>query len=141
MRTVIQSKSRKMNNGLKASELRPGNIVDMGFGPEPVNEYQIYQFSLYQLGAREPGYYKDWKPVVLTHDILDAFGISDLNSIITEGGEFFTELASKEVGICGEKALYSGHIYYANCEYAHELQNLVFCLTDKELIFKTEENG
>lgn len=137
-----------MNNGLKASELRPGNIVDMGFGPEPVNEYQIYQFSLYQLGAREPGYYKDWKPVELTKEI-----ILGLRLTICVG-PYYDQLAYKygnlvySAGDLFQK--YEDHFHFITerkfpvepvLRYAHKLQNLVFCLTDKELIFKTEENG
>jgi hypothetical protein len=118
---------------MKASELRPGNIVDQGGFIEPVNEYQIYQFSLYQIGAREPGIYKDWKPVPITEETLDKFGITNLNSVNTPGGEYFMGLFSKEMGICGNESYNSNQIYYAKCEFVHKLQNLVFCLTDQEL--------
>lgn len=107
---------------MKATQFRIGNLVcwkDSG------NEFEITLQSLYE-GAN-----LDWKPMLITKEILLRFGFKECQlggfsiKIDTyEEIEFNSVLSCWVIGV--KKPI----------KYIHQLQNLYFALTQKELKFK-----
>ena len=123
---------------MKAEELRIGNYV---------NEKHYGLRRVVCIDNRE-GYdnvYRDAygdatggfiRPIPLTEEWLLKFGLLNLNDYSFDGGCLYIDLLNKCIGVAGEEAVTCGMIYYAKCEYVHQLQNLYFALTGKELEIK-----
>lgn len=133
---------------MTANELRMGNWVLISGKPEKVESISDEGINYFSNLDYRDDYYDDdnksliltWisnpEPIPITPEILEKAGLTDLNTITTNGGEIFYELVNYELGICGKDSAISGHIYYAKCRYVHQLQNLYFALTGEELEIK-----
>jgi len=55
---------------MKATELRIGNIIDMGVeGIGQVSGYNLYQKSIHDNGGNVADYYSQWKGIPLTEEL------------------------------------------------------------------------
>ena len=74
------------------------------------------------------------QPVELTPDILEAAGFDSENYM------FIKDVFDSRIAICydyGDRQCGVGfsqrHMFWTNCKYLHQLQNLLYCLTGDEL--------
>lgn len=124
---------------MKATQFRIGNLVcwrDSG------KEFEITLQSLYE-GAN-----LDWKPLLITKERLLGFGFEEVEM---DNGDFFLTIQKNKGGGIGEYQIWvdlgienetNVITIYLVCEsewlvtknkYIHQLQNLYFALTQKEL--------
>lgn len=124
---------------MKATQFRIGNLVcwrDSG------KEFEITLQSLYE-GAN-----LDWKPLLITKERLLGFGFEEVEM---DNGDFFLTIQKNKGGLIGEYLIWvdlgienetNETTIYLVCEnewlvtknkYIHQLQNLYFALTQKEL--------
>ena len=113
-------------NRMKANELRIGNLVIDGHDIEEVN-YRMIKM----LVEKEA----EFDPIPLTEEWLLKVGAKELNAKRDVLKEFVLKTVRIEMSN-------SGNFYYKNSklilESVHQLQNLYFALTGKELTFKSE---
>ena len=129
---------------MKAEELRIGNWVFQGgtYGYAPVTAYELYQFSLYEVGTKTADYYQDWQSIPLTEEWLERFGFK----MSSDGTSMEMEIAYQTTSfpttlqICGIWGYDAIEICRSKigalsvkCKYVHQLQNLYFALTNTEL--------
>jgi hypothetical protein len=118
---------------MKANELRIGNWISTIYGME----FQVYPMAFKQMPTDEKHnlILDTWKPIPLTEEWLLKFGAKELNAKRGVLKEFVLKTVRIEMSD-------SGNFYYKNSklilESAHQLQNLYFALTNKELTFKSE---
>lgn len=107
---------------MKATQFRIGNLVCW---KNSGKEFEITLQSLYE-GAN-----LDWKPLSITKEILFRFGFNECNlgglSIKTDEYEFIEFNSVLLCWVNGTKK---------PIKYVHQLQNLYFALTQKELKYK-----
>jgi len=130
--------------GIRAEELRIGNWVYQGemYGDTQCTAYEIYGFT----GASNAQYYQEWKPISITEKWLERFGFEE--ELDPEGvahGIKVLESAHVDqilvVEIYENKCLFQiGETSYWTAsfpiKYVHQLQNLYYALTGKELEIK-----
>lgn len=136
---------------MKANELRIGNIIKIGYGyPEKYTEHKIIAISPndYGIAYDDDGdieyiILESCKPIPLTEEWLLKFGFEKLNNgwysfySLFGDGMFYqfnynVEItkATIETSPTNETQLNN------NIKYVHQLQNLYFALTNKELEIK-----
>lgn len=118
---------------MKFSELREGNIVDQNGVIAPVNAYQIYQFSLFQMGLMDKGdqydFYAGWKPVELTEQMLKKLFKIDMFFLLDDFQTYMLFPYEGGWALSFQWERLGSPVIYS----LHHLQNLVFDLTGKEL--------
>ena len=111
---------------MKANELRIGNYVNGGIVQSlPMHQGEMYavliQSEFHSFGT--PKLMEDIKPILLTEKWLLDFGFDGLDlgkyTLILSNGNFFSLSCEEPIAI--------------NIKYVHQLQNLYFALTNKEL--------
>lgn len=114
---------------MEAKELRIGNLLNHNnkffIGPFTVNSIHISDLE------RDNAYAKEYEPIPLTEEWLIEFGFEE-----RLGGRFFKHTWFYIDQDCaGVSGWYFRSIdgFKAKCEYIHQLQNLYFALTNKEL--------
>jgi hypothetical protein len=126
-----------MDENINARELRLGNWVEDE--DESHLRFQVTHIEqgigfvsdmIFINGRAEHGII----PIPLTHEILEKAGFEMYQE--TKYVHRYTHLANSKIGYEYEKgepgrATYFNH--YINCKYLHQLQNLYYCLTGKEL--------
>lgn len=112
---------------MKAKELRIGNLVKYA------DDVYLHGGKITEIGDIIQGETDYYQPIPITEEWLLMFEIYDLNTINLKIGDLFYDLENKELGICGVESCTSEMIFYAKCEYVHQLQNLYFLLTGTEL--------
>lgn len=137
---------------MKANELRVGNFVD--FGHVGMNGWQEFavvvgcvQNTIIIDDNRLPNYTElggdEMKPIPLTEEWLERFGFTETNRITrvldSEEVELIFDLADRFVIVdLGQGSQLSG--IAVDCKYVHQLQNIYFTLTGKELELKEKIN-
>jgi hypothetical protein len=122
---------------LKPQELRIGNLIiangayegqikTYGRINESLEVLFFFDGSLYGIGE----YLTDCKPILLTEEWLLKFGYTKEGSNFWNLGHIVWEYADG-VFICDKNGI--------TLKYVHQLQNLYFALTGRELTIKTEE--
>lgn len=120
---------------IQPNELRIGNIVlapKMYVGncqTEECNEMVFYRVVFVS-----SVFSNRFEPVELTPDILEAAGFDSENYM------FIKDVFDSRISICydyGDRQCGVGfsqrHMFWTNCKYLHQLQNLIYCLTGEEL--------
>lgn len=142
---------------IKAQELRIGNWVIQGkYGPLPVDGYNISRLESLEKGGNEAEYYKEFKPIPLTPEILERSGFENVSSktgfglwilgaenvpgVHVEGPLNVCYIRKSVVIYFGLSDIGTGFIYGRDClsaaaptQYVHQLQNLYYALTGEEL--------
>lgn len=135
-----------MNNEIKTTELRVGNLLNY-CGQE------VYVLSILRDDYVELGYFKDsvgfirslndidLNPIQLTEELLlkclfisSEHKMSNANVLYNEGYYILTN-DYIEYSLC-VKGLPPATRYIAKCKYLHELQNLIFALDKREVNLK-----
>ena len=115
---------------MKSTDLRIGNwYSEFGIPKQVTPQMLLRLYEIEQSGKIAI----DVSPLKIDEYWIDYFGLTNLNSIETKGGEIYLELDNKEIGICGVDSCTSGMTYYAKCEFVHQLQNIWHSLNDEEL--------
>lgn len=113
---------------MKANELRIGNLVYDNLGG-------IVQIK----GINTESDFSHLRPILLTEQWLLKFGFEKQMA-----WTWRISISSNKylVYYVGEKGWSIGNTNYSefDCKYVHQLQNLYFALTNKELIFKSEQH-
>jgi hypothetical protein len=125
---------------MKANELRLGNWVKGSFLGELCKVTQLGHEKYHEyVGAEGIGFYgqNGFEPIPLTPEILVKAGFENKSSTtdyIFEYGQFIIGGTRKRLfpSVWGEDGLQD---YGDLIEYVHQLQNLYFALTGKELTF------
>ena len=136
----------KRINNMKATELRIGNFISINFGNcddgkttivEGISDCEIYN--------EEHGYSpcNEFKPILLTEQWLLDFGFEDEGGddyVLTKGENALLLTVEKDSISVSLIYLYgtynSEYIFLKDILYVHQLQNLYFALTQKELVLK-----
>lgn len=147
---------------MKASELRIGNIIDMGIeGIAMVSGYNLYQKSIHDNGGNFADYYGEWKPIPLTEEWLVKLGFKKISKFWQPVGEKEKEYfvwEKKITRVYDSKFTvnkYERHEtgssvsgwnfkcfdedvpqFIEASKHVHQLQNLYFALTGEELTIK-----
>jgi hypothetical protein len=117
---------------MKAQELRIGNLVNYDTAEGDVLPNVIDWQDLKWLSEDEQGFNLVHNPIPLTEEWLLRFGFKHLgNGKFSGGFKNMFKISSHQFGI----DFYYGGIdpYYIKPHYVHNLQNLFFALTNKEL--------
>lgn len=118
-------------NKMKANELRTGNYV-MYSSLIQVNDYKIDECEEHPTR---------FGPIQLTEEWLLKFGFTEkyksIHNSWTKNGSKIFQLSDyeDEEGELMNEFYYEGNVHV---KYVHQLQNLYFALTEKELTFKSE---
>ena len=128
---------------MKATQFRIGNLVSW---KNSGKEFEITLQSLYE-GAN-----LDWKPIHITKEILLRFGFKEVE---INNGDFFLVIQKNKGVLNGEYQIWvdlgienetnkisisvvcESQWLITKNKYVHQLQNLFFCLSGKELVLKT----
>jgi hypothetical protein len=124
---------------MNAKELRIGNLIYVDGNLRHVcgTSYKNIQHNYHpQNSVYSENYENECNPIPITEEWLSKFEIYNLNTLNFKMGDLFYDLENKELGICGIESCTSEMIFYAKCEYVHQLQNLYFALTEQELTIK-----
>ena len=124
---------------MNANELRIGNWVNQGevYGDNKVSSYEIHNYYRMQGGGVVADYYRKWKPIPLTEEWLKRLGwTSEYTQKGVSIGAFSIE--TNEDKSLLDKGSYvvttiCGSFVIAWIDHVHQLQNLYFALTGKEL--------
>ena len=144
---------------MKANELRIGNWVRSKY---PINKepFQVYQMAFKQMPTTKNHDLdlSSWEPIPLTEDWLIKFGLYNnlkLNYNKPQGVEY--RFSKKKLGTYIIKRYYNNSLYnmqfvyddkhnnipnehiWVKIKHVHQLQNLYFALTGKELTIKYEK--
>jgi hypothetical protein len=130
---------------MKVEELRVGNWVYQGsqYGDMPINAYQIYQVELMESGGIVSDYYKEWKPIPLSIEILLQFGFAWENAKqqhlcwgVGNPNKISFSFTPLQIEL-GEMNCYAENswqaIWEVRVKYLHQLQNIIFALTGNPL--------
>jgi len=119
---------------MKANELRIGNLIDLGNRIAKINE--IYHTACTVLDLEETQDtiedYERTKPIPLTRESLLKFGFQDKFS----EKRIYFRIKGMLIEVKNGSKFYYNNIHL---KYIHQLQNLYFALTGKELILKEYE--
>ena len=112
---------------MKANELRIGNYyVDIDNKLSSISGYELHQFTIKEntdnLGVME------YQPIPLTEEWLLKFGFEN-NKLEANHNDIIYYSRLNNIGIKGML----GMVKVSQCIYVHQLQNLYFALTNKEL--------
>lgn len=126
---------------MKANELRIGNFVNDNFTVECVSNIQVDLDSVIQDKHIKNVFIADLKPTPITAEWLIKFGFQkdeNLEEYYDSEGMFGVALNHE---FHGKKSPLPLHIWDAtftgaDCMFIHQLQNLYFALTGKELKLK-----
>ena len=136
---------------LKANECRYGNFIigtyeseDDNLVHETICEFKFYDCynNYYNVESKERiEEFTGFKPIPLTEEWLLKFGFVKINrNFLLEfynNGCFFYDLNKKEFWIGGYNSCASSQGFIVdNIEFVHQLQNIIFALTNKELEIK-----
>lgn len=124
---------------IAVNELRIGNWVKICFESKEGWEYtqvtDIYSDNTIDTTHAEGDSRYYYEPIHLTTEILEKCGFKRINHI--HGYTFYSLSESKmnraHIDIYPEKTSWMGYSV-SNCKHLHQLQNLYWCLTGKELI-------
>lgn len=133
-------KSAIMENQLKATELRCGNILNYLTSEGDYSIMKVNWHSIKWISEDETGFNLVHSPIPLTEDILVKLGfeIEGLRSYYHNDLDITIEYLSGKYAV----AIYDFEInpastrYIMHCEFLHTLQNNIFALTGEELTFK-----
>ena len=126
---------------IKAEELRIGNWVLTEQCDGTIDKYQITGFDVYKTDENEQ---HGMLPIPLTEEILLRCGFQgnedEMHIVLGlgSGEELSVELITDTTCLVRSDPKYNSadYCYIKNIEYLHQLQNLYFALTGKELQFK-----
>ncbi len=144
---------------MKANDLRKGNIVYNGYegGNEILSAFQISQIEVMNNGGNVADYYRSLEYIPLTEEWLFKFGFEKIdhftvNNAIIKNIKANKQLSFSDIGTPNEMVflcdinnkdskkvddLVCIHNYdYDGYMHVHQLQNLYFALTQKELTIK-----
>lgn len=140
---------------MKATELRIGNIVFYNSEDdknEPVRYYCTINGADLRIMQDDENYLKSHEPIPLTPELLEKCGFSDKDyksgyiGIEIKAGGMITDFVLTKPQVLGEFQKQfcweytAGNIpFFLKLEYLHQLQNLYFSLTCKELEINLEE--
>ena len=131
-----QSNSTKpvLCNGLKASDLRIGNLIQFGNKFKKVVEIiEDAFYVLYKDGTTLKNTWADLKPIPLTEKRLLDFGFIIDETYVSEENPFL-DYIKDEVRISMPYFSFEyGDGAFMELKYVHQLQNLYFALTQREL--------
>lgn len=116
---------------MKIQELRIGNwFIDYSNKPF---QWDLEYSKLLTLERNRPDIDEVIKsPIQLTEEILLKCGFDENMVLSTIEGEI-RYYGDGDINIGGEDSCTLGMVYIAKCKYLHQLQNLYFALTGKEL--------
>ena len=125
---------------MKASELRIGNYVWEDYGGDYVVT-SIHNKSFETIGLTKPSFKTEGvylvdeiKPILLTEEWLFKFGFENDFNDTWESGQEFLQIQKTDKGYV---KLADGFYYDSQpLKHVHQLQNLYFALTGKELTIK-----
>jgi hypothetical protein len=122
-------------NRMEANELRIGNWVKQGsYSYQPCKGIEIARFESFQKGLKEAEYYSEWEPIPLTEEWLLKFGFEKKGQRYIK--YFFGDYIGVDVEDFSVGTYAFGRIAHApqpTFMNVHQLQNLYFALTGKEL--------
>ena len=125
---------------IKASELRIGNLVDLGNRIAKVTEINHLACVVVDLEETQDTIedYERVKGIILTEEWLLRFGFEDdrdnLMILRKDVFEFYFDTKDRDGVRLYEK--WDGNFLCGNIECVHQLQNLYFALTGEELVVK-----
>jgi hypothetical protein len=137
-----------MENKLTASELRIGNRVKRGNDIVEVNLISENEFGLKNINSMYPITICELEPIPLTEEWLLKFGFEvknfDYNIIISECGVVSMQLIPQDekcssFSVCviqSDEDELDSYVFLSDIKNVHQLQNLYFALTNKELTIK-----
>jgi hypothetical protein len=111
---------------MKATQFRIGNLVSW---KDSGKEFEITLQSLYE-GAN-----LDWKPLQISKEILLRCGFKEFNLGFSINTDVYEKIEFNSVLFCWVNNTQKP------IKYVHQLQNLYFALTQKELRFKDDVNA
>lgn len=121
---------------IQANELRIGNWVSYKRKKAVINEIDKHVLEVDFNGKRIASLAKNFHPIPLTPELLEKAGFRIVNHI---GGYSFYTLDRKgknrenpPIDIYENRTLHNNYPV-KHCKYLHQLQNLFWCLTGKEL--------
>ena len=121
---------------MKATELRIGNLVDLGNRIAKVIDIGHLSCTVVDLGETQDTLedYERTQGIPLTEEWLDKFGfdIKDKDRLDWVKGAFNLERSNED----NNKFCFEVYSHYIPLDYVHQLQNLYFALTGEELILK-----
>jgi hypothetical protein len=132
---------------MKASELRIGNLVDLGNRIAKVIEIGQLACVVVDLEETQDTIedYERTNPIPITEEWLLNFGFEDKKTCFNLSrkeilGHDFGDFAVSKYDDTQMK-VWRGHKYIGVChvQYVHQLQNLYFALTGEELTLKSEQ--
>ena len=130
---------------MKATDLRIGNIVEYYIEDSQTWERNIIDTQDLIIFEQHPEYFKHYRPVLLSSERLSKMMYNDFVSFGDEKYKCFLDSArNKFISVLAdpfEADRFNVFIEYCNqrafmlnpIKYLHELQNLVFALTGKEM--------
>lgn len=122
---------------INANELRIGNWIYIDNGGKPKYEYQVTAHDIEEI----EGYGADAFPVPLTPEVLERCGFKKLNfgkDIYSIRGNGIEISVNPELELVYIETDF-GHARINNLPYPslHQLQNIIYTLTQTELIYKS----
>lgn len=118
-----------MQSVLKASDLRIGNLI--AFGKQCCKVYEIQENCFYVIGEKERSFKNtsfELEPIKLNENWLLNFGFKRFPWGLVKDNLLF-----KDDLKCSYLILQVGNGFEVKIKYLHELQNLYFSLTQREL--------
>jgi hypothetical protein len=124
---------------MKATDLRIGNIVTYGFDDEPIYPERVGKiYSINNNGCliqllrhKHDVAIGRIKPIPLTEEWLIKFGFVECSKGMYDYGDYTFNL---EMCSLWDYTGDEGYLIATQIKYVHELQNLFYCLTKKELL-------
>ncbi len=135
---------------MKASELRTGNLVKVQ--DKYIDKITLDTFATLK---ENPEHISVFEGVPLTKEWMEKLGFEILRPLGEEPPNLNTEAFMEESNLRFIMSIFKtwrlhpvmfnsdqalGFIIYGDCTHVHEMQNLMFALTGKELIIKELEN-
>ena len=124
---------------MKIQELRIGNkvsfkdtVVEIAGVSGIAYSFGAIDVTIFRGGKTEMHDLKTLSPIPLTEEILLKCGFDENMVLSTIEGEI-RYYGDGDINIGGEDSCTLGMVYIAKCKYLHQLQNLYFALTGKEL--------
>jgi len=121
---------------MKIQELRIGNLVYLVYPDGITHKVEITGILPDKVffKGKSSGFsmYEAISPIPLTEEILLKCGFDENMVLSTIEGEI-RYYGDGDINIGGEDSCTLGMVYIAKCKYLHQLQNLYFALTGKEL--------
>lgn len=125
---------------MKASELRIGNFIERkieGIGNISWTKKRADYSEIEWASRHIEKFNLEHKPIPLTEDWLIKFGFeyknfNETKSVYWHIGDFGINVFDQKGFRCNQKGLLIG----SKIQYVHQLQNLYYALTDKELVYE-----